>query len=366
MAQSATRERQRPQLVRPRNELVPAQMQTLEAVRNITGGFDIDFWHVINERDNALIEDEILHGAMSSTFVYRFEIQKQPIIGVSVIGARHLAALHGGLEHRLVSSTRKSGRIFQFTSYPTATVPMQVTAAIVAELEEEDDYYSAVVEVKDIKTGNSIQMERQESRWEERRAGGWFERPHYATIAQSKAYRNAILALVPQDLVIRFREECLKLKKEEIVTDSVIDQKRQNVWRFAAQRALTLDRRAIEALTFDQIAGLGDAAREGLPAFAQAAKALGLEIGQDATEAAQDGEERRAASDASQNQMHNQAPTGVGRAAHSERAKPDAPDRPQTEGQPPDASGTGETDASSASSSTGTRGASRRRVDFDR
>jgi hypothetical protein len=64
-------------------------------------------------------------------------------------------------------------------------------------------------------------------------------------------------------------------------TGSVLDEKRGLVIRFAAQKAITLDRRAVEGLTLDQISGLGDAAREGrLPAFVQAAQALGLEIAQ--------------------------------------------------------------------------------------
>ena len=125
----------------------------------------------------------------------------------------------------------------------------------------------------DIKTGNAIQVERREPRYEERRGGGWFERPNYATIAQSKAYRNAVLALVPQDVVIRWKLDMLRLKKEEVITELVIDQKRANVLQFAAQKAIALDRQAIDHLTLDQIAGLGDAAREGrLPAFVEAAQ----------------------------------------------------------------------------------------------
>ena len=63
MAQSA-----RPQLVSPR------AVQPLEAVRNVAGGFDVDAWHVMEERDDALIADEILNGPGSSKFVYNFEI----------------------------------------------------------------------------------------------------------------------------------------------------------------------------------------------------------------------------------------------------------------------------------------------------
>jgi hypothetical protein len=273
----------RPQLVAPR------QVATLDAVRTMTGGFDIDAWHVMEERDNALIADEVLHGPGSSKFVYSFDIagQRDPVTGISVIGARHLAAHYKGLKHRLVAAMQKTGSLFVFTSYPSADQPMAVTASSVPELADEEDFYAAVVEVTDIKTGNTLQVERREARYEERRNGGWFERPHYATIAQSKAYRNAVLALVPQDIVIRWKLDMLRLKKDEIITDSVIDQKRANVLQFAAQKAIALDRQAIDHLTLDQIAGLGDAAREGqLPAFVEAARALGLEVTQGQAEQA--------------------------------------------------------------------------------
>jgi hypothetical protein len=270
----------RPQLVSPR------QVATLDAVRTMTGGFDVDAWHVMEERDNALIADEVLHGPGSSKFVYSFDIagQGDPVTGISVVGARHLAAHYKGLKHRLVAAMQKTGSLFTFTSYPAENLPMAVSASTVPELADEDDFYSAICEVIDLKTGNSIQVERRELRFEERRNGGWFERPHYATIAQSKAYRNAVLALVPQDIVIRWKLDMLRLKKEEVITESVIDQKRANVLQFAAQKAIALDRQAIDHLTLDQIAGLGDAAREGqLPAFVEAAKALGLEVAQEST-----------------------------------------------------------------------------------
>lgn len=278
MAQSA-----RPQLVAPR------QVATLDAVRTMTGGFDIDAWHVMEERDNALIADEVLHGPGSSKFVYSFDVagQRDPVTGISVVGARHLAAHYKGLKHRLVAAMQKTGSLFTFTSYPAENLPMAVSCSVVPELADEDDFYAAICEVIDIKTGNAIQIERRELRYEERRGGGHFERPHYATIAQSKAYRNAVLALVPQDIVIRWKLDMLRLKKEEVITESVIDQKRANVLQFAATKAIALDRQAIDHLTLDQIAGLGDAAREGrLPAFVEAARALGLEVAQESTEPA--------------------------------------------------------------------------------
>jgi hypothetical protein len=233
----------------------------------------------MERRDDQLIADEILHGPGSSKFVYSFAIagQREPVSGISVVGARHLAAHYKGLKHRLVAAMQKTGALFTFTSYPAENLPMQVSCSIVPELADEDDFYAAVCEMVDIKTGNAIQIERRELRFEERRGGGQFERPNYATIAQSKAYRNAVLALVPQDVAIRWKIEMLRLNKEDVITESVIDQKRANVLQFAAQKAIALDRQAVEHLTLDQIAGLGDAAREGrLPAFVEAAKALGL------------------------------------------------------------------------------------------
>ena len=198
MAQSA-----RPQLVAPR------AVQTLEAIRSIGGSFDPDVFHVMERRDDQLIADEILHGPGSSKFVYSFDIagQREPVTGISVVGARHLAAHYKGLKHRLVAAMQKTGSLFTFTSYPAENLPMAVSCSVVPELADEDDFYAAICEVVDIKTGNAIQVERRELRYEERRGGGHFERPHYATIAQSKAYRNAVLALVPQDIVIRWKLE---------------------------------------------------------------------------------------------------------------------------------------------------------------
>jgi hypothetical protein len=325
MAQST-----RPQLVQPRTA------QTLEAVRTMTGGFDADAFYVMDQRDNALVADEVLHGAGSSTFVYNFEVAGKQVAGISVIGARHLAAHYKGLQHRIVASMEKIGPLFTFVAYPGEHVNMSVSANVVAELAEEPDFYAAVVEVLDLKTGNKIQTERRESRVEFRRDGTSYERPNYATIAQSKAYRNAVLALIPQDIVIQWREAMLKLKKGETITASVIDEKRSNVLRFAAQRALALDRRAIEALTLDQIAGLGDAAREGrLPAFVQAARALGLEVGEEAAqETPAAAPERANPPRAPEPQPQQPAPPATAAAAQQPNPQPPAADRPREEGSP--------------------------------
>jgi hypothetical protein len=267
----------RPRLVTPQQPAIDLARSTADGGWGMPGpGFDLDAWHVMERRDNQLIEQEILHGAGSSAFVYNFEIQGTPVTGVSVIGARHLAAHYGGLHHRLVAATQKTGALFTFTSYPAENMPMSVSCSVVHELEDEEDFYSAVCEMTDIKQGNRIQIERRELRYEQRRGGGWFERPHFATIAQSKAYRNAVLSLAPQDLVIRWKLEMLKLQKGEVITSDVFDEKRNQVIAFAARHAIAVDRQAVFDLTFEQISALGDAARQDLEAFVGSARAVGL------------------------------------------------------------------------------------------
>lgn len=262
----------RPMLAAPRSPST-----ALEAVKNATGGFDVDAFHVMDERDNALIADEILNGAGSSKFVYDFKIAGGGnVSGITVIGARHLAAHYGALKHRLVASVQKTGRLFQFTSFPAEGMPMSVSCAVIPDLEDEPDFYGAVVEIQDVKTGNSIQIERRENRFEKKSGGGEFERQHYATIAQSKAYRNAILALIPQDVQLRWKEQMLKLGKNETITGSVIEEKRSGILKFATKNALPVDRQALGDLGMDQISGLSEAAKENVGAFVNAAKALGI------------------------------------------------------------------------------------------
>src|SRR5215469_6869270 len=260
-----------PRLVSPRSA------EAVEAVRTMTGGsFDIDAWHAMDTRDNALIQDEVLNGAASSAFCYQFDIAGTRVTGISVIGARHLATHYQGLKHRLIASTQKVGALFTFFSFPAEGSPMSVSCNIVNELASEPDYYSVVVELIDVKTGNSIQIECREQRFESRRDGSQYERPHYQKIAQSKAFRNGALHLIPQDVQQQFLALMLKAGKGANITPSVIAEKRAGVLRFAAANAVPLDRRAIEHLSADQISGLGDAARQGTAAFANAARSLGL------------------------------------------------------------------------------------------
>ena len=69
----------------------------------------------------------------------------------------------------------------------------------------------------------------------------------------------------------------MRLGKGEVVTAAVADEKRGAVMRYAAAQGIAVNRQGIEALTLDQITGLGDAARSGdKGAFLRAAVALGI------------------------------------------------------------------------------------------
>ena len=253
------------------------RFRLLEAVKSGEGGFDLEAFHAMDRRDNTHVEQELMHGAGSKAFVYDFKIQGKMVVGVSVIGARHLAATYGGIKHQLIGSMQKTGSLFTFTSYPQPGIPMDMKCAVLPELSQEPDFYAAVVEVTDVKQGNTIQVERRELRFEKRQDGTLYERPMYATIAQSKAYRNAVLALVPQDVLLNFKVKMLSIGNSEGVTEDAIADKRAAILRFAAGQKIPVDRRAIEALTFDQIAGLSDAAKaDKVDGFRAAAEALGI------------------------------------------------------------------------------------------
>lgn len=253
------------------------QPVTIDAVRDMSGGnFDSDAWIVMQQRDDALIADEVLGGAGSSKFVYSFDISGKPVAGISVVGARHLASHYGGIQHKIIASVDKTGALHRFTSYPAPGQAMRVETAILPELAAESDYYECLVEVKDIKTGNVMQMEKREAKVETRRDGTEYERPHFRSIAQSKAFRNGVLALVPQDVAIQFMTEMLKLGKNEVITASVIAQKRAGILAFAAKHALPFERRLVEALPLSQITALSEAAHANLTRFRAAAEAVGL------------------------------------------------------------------------------------------
>lgn len=241
------------------------------------GGFDAEAFHVMEKRDESLIEQEILSGSGSAKFVYQFPLQGSTVSGISVVGARHLAYHYGGLQHRMIASIEKRGALFVYTTYPHDGTGMKVDTSYLHDLAGEDDFYGVLIEMADAKKGNRIQVEKRETRTEKKRDGGTFERPHFQVIAQSKAYRNAVLALVPQDVQLQWKEQQMRLGKGEVVTASVADEKRGAVMRFAAAQGIGVNRQAVEALTLDQITGLGDAARNAdKGAFLRSAVALGI------------------------------------------------------------------------------------------
>lgn len=236
--------------------------------------FDLDAWHAMEQRDNALIADEIMHGTMSGKFVYDFSISGTRTSGVSVVGARHLAAHYGGIKHRIVASVEKRDALFIFTTYPAESIPMSVHVANIPEMAAEPDFYKIVIEITDVKKGVSEQHEKMELRHEKRRDGSLYERPNFQIIAQSKAFRNGVLAMIPQDVVEKFKQ--MSLNAGNTMTINLMEEKRNAVNRFASQNGIALDRQALANLTYEQISGLGDAARAGAEKFIQAATGIGL------------------------------------------------------------------------------------------
>jgi hypothetical protein len=253
------------------------------------GGFDPDLYHAMDERDGQLVRDEVLHGRRSKAFVYQFRIQGTEVSGVSVVGARHLAHFYKGLKHRIVASAEKRGSLFKFVSYPAEGTPMSVSCASVPELSDEPDHITVVVEVTDLKTGNTVQAERTENRWETRsKDGSQYERPNYATIAQSKAYRNAVLALLPQDVIEEFEQLCIRQGRAQDITEDTLEGKRRRCLQFATRNGLRVDRRALQQLGWEQLAGLSDAVKDGKAAFSRSLEALGLMEG---AQPAEDGDD---------------------------------------------------------------------------
>lgn len=241
-------------------------------------GFDPDAWHAMERRDESMIEQEILNGSGSAKFVYQFELAGTKVAGISVIGARQLAYAYGGIQHRMIAAIEKRGALFTYTTYPHEGAAMDVKCSYVRELADEDDFYGVIIEITDIKTGNRIQVEKREFREELRRDGSMFARPHFQVIAQSKAFRNGVLSLIPQDVQLEWKEKQMRLGKGDVITASVADEKRKAVMAYAAKNAVAVNRHAIEALTLDQITGLGEAARGegGKAAFLRSAVALGI------------------------------------------------------------------------------------------
>ena len=170
--------------------------------------FDPDILVAMDKRDNALIEDEIIHGAQSSAFVYSIPIAgSSKAEGITVVGARELAAVYGGIHVTIISSLSKRGGMFISRAYPYGGFPGRLDVQKIQDLEDEEDFYEVTIEIHDIKTGNKIPSSRREYRWEKRSAESMrrnptqdpqFERPHLEQIAFSKAFRNGVTSILPQ------------------------------------------------------------------------------------------------------------------------------------------------------------------------
>jgi len=265
----------------------------VETLAGQTGSrFDPDIWTAMNQRDNALIEDEILHGAQSTAFVYSIPIAGgKRAEGITVIGAAELASTYGGIHVTMIASLSKRGSMFISRSYPYGGFPGKIEVQQIPDLREEEDFFEVTIEVHDLKTGNKVPSSRRESRFEQRSAESMrrnpnqdpdFERPHLEQIAFSKAYRNGVCRVLPQAEQIKFKAKNLALGTDTSFVESVIDEKRSGVLRYAAAKAIAVDREAIEALTFEQIIGLADAVREGkAEQFVLAADALGIIVEDD-------------------------------------------------------------------------------------
>ena len=237
---------------------------------NMPSAFNPDAWHAMQQRDDQLIRDSILHGYAGKEYVYKFKIAGQEVTGVSVVGARELASHYGGIKHRIVASVDKTGSLFVFKSFE----PLSVQASIIPQLADEDDFYEVVIEITDLKSGNSIQVRKKETKTERRQNGSAYSRPHYDVIAESKAYRNGVLSIIPQSVIKDFERRALNSGNAS--DEKTIDQLREGAVKFGVKHGVTLDRSALNSLTYAEMCGLAAAASLSAGDFAEAAKSLGV------------------------------------------------------------------------------------------
>ena len=291
--------------------------------------FSSEAWHAMSERDNQLIADSILHGYAGEEYIYSFNVNGSPVEGVSVIGARELAAQYGGIQARLQSSADKAGSLIVTKSYGAT---LAVDTRIIPQIEDDDDWYECVIEVSDIKTGNSITIRKKEFKSGTRKDGTKFPREHYDTIAESKAYRNGVLAIIPQSTIKKFKEKCRQAGRvgEELTRDQILD----GLLAWSAKHQVSVDRKALQKLTYNELRALGANTKEGQAVFRAAAAAAGvlLDNGQP-TQAAS------AASDAPDYQAYQQA---QGAAKTKPAATKPASKKPKPEPEPePESPGPG-------------------------
>lgn len=263
----------------------------------VRAAFDPEAWHAMQERDNRLIVDNLLHGPQSGEFVYAFKVTNKLVVGTSVVGARQLASEYKGIRARIVATIEKRGALFIFRTFEPLTIDTRELHA----LADETDFYECVMQVDDTKTGNSIQVRKRESKVERNSQGGTYERPHFDTIAESKAYRNGVLGVLPQSVITEFEKRNLRAgldalqpdvkklaidwlnaaKQNPVSEGKTIDQLREGALAFAAKNGIALDRGRLNALVYAEILGLGNSVKDGLDAFKGAALSLGVVAGQE-------------------------------------------------------------------------------------
>lgn len=323
-----------PTIARPATTTTQEQ-SLLDRVLASTGQFDAEMWHVMDRRDDQLVRDEALQGVTSDTFVYEFKIQGKEVSGISVRGAAHLAHLYGGIKHRLIASVDKRGNLFTFKTYPAPGQPMSVTVQRIPELAGDDDYFEVVVEVEDVKNGNSIQVTKKQMAVGHGQ-NGTYQIQHHEILAESKAFRNAVLRVVSQDVVNDFKMRALKAKHGADVTSDTIDAKRTGILQYAAKHALSIDRERVNALVYAQIAGLAEAARQGIEQFKASAAALGLVAGEAQAAAASqaDASEETATSPPPPPTAPEQQARGRGRPRKDQQAQGDQRPEPPAQGEP--------------------------------
>jgi hypothetical protein len=251
-------------------DLASLRQKDPDRIANPPATFNPDAWHAMQQRDDQLIRDSILHGYAGKEYVYKFKISGQEVTGVSVVGARELASHYGGIKHRIVASVDKTGSLFVFKSFE----PLNVQANIIPQLADEDDFYEVVIEITDIKTGNSAQVRKKETKNERRQNGSKYSRPHYDVIAESKAYRNGVLSIIPQSVIKEFESRALRAGNSG--DEKTIDQLREGAVVFGAKNGVSIDRQALSSLTYAEIYGLGAAAAVGIKEFRESAEALGI------------------------------------------------------------------------------------------
>ena len=119
-----------------------------------------------------------------------------------------------------------------------------------------------------------------EMRWDTARDGKPYQNRHFATVAQAKAFRNAIEHVLPQDVVLAFVNNILEFRGEnkngKTEVGGHLQDTRAKLRRYATSNGITIDVGALERQPLENLAGLGDAARAGRVEFIAALTAAGL------------------------------------------------------------------------------------------